>query len=169
VGIHSPYLVTVEFLTTASYSAPKRPAPSIKADIRAAEGEREYAREQARMTAMWGPPVYGLVDIRDRIGTRANAPLPAAQPARAISRHDARPQAPSTRAPPRPRVAPSRPRRRRKREVEVLIASMNKDENEVYQQQRPSTRDAAEEPRRRLRSTRVKDMNARVGTRGLVG
>ena len=141
----------MQFLTTGSCSAPrpKRFKPSITGDIRDAEA----ARERASMIATWGPPVYGLVDIRDRIGTRASAPAPAPVPARAIGQRHGAPLRGSS-----PRT-PSRPRTRRRGEAEVLQANMTKGERETYGQH-ASTADAVEEPRRRLRSTKVRNMRA---------
>lgn len=148
----------MELLTgTAPYSPPKRSRPSITADIRNAAVAREVAQERANMIEAWGPPVYGLVDIRDRVGARAriNAPELAPAGAGAIGRrqgHSLRDSA--SRAPSRPR-----PRGRRRGEVEVLQANMTKGEHETYRQH-ASTADAAEEPRRRLRSTRARNMRA---------
>ena len=132
-------------LTTAPESAPKRSRPSITADIREAAVARKVAQEREDMIAMWGPPVYGLVDIRDRIGARANAPAPT-------GRH--RPSLLGL----SPRT-PSRPKGRRRGEVEVLRASMTEGERETYQEH-ASTVGAVEEPRRRLRNTRVRNMRA---------
>lgn len=117
--------------------------PSIIADIRDAKA----ARDRATMTAMFGPPVYGLVDVRDRIGARGKAPGGKAR-------------APPT-APVRPLRtmalgAPSRPKRHRRGEAEVLKASMSKDERETYQQ----LASEVDKPRKRLRSMSYKDLRA---------
>lgn len=101
------------------------------------------------MIARWGPPVYGLVDIRDRIGTRRN--VPTLGPARADEEH----RTPIRNAHPSTRSGPRRPRRG---EAEMLQASMNEGERETYQQH-VSTANATEKPQKRLRlrSTRVRD------------
>ena len=99
--------------------------------------------------------MYGLVDIRDRIGARAriNASEQAPAPAGAIERRQGHSLRDSfSRMPSRPR-----PRGRRKGEVEALQANMTKGERETYRQH-ASAADAAEEPRRRLRSARVRNM-----------
>ena len=150
----------MELLTeTAPYSPPKRPRPSITADIRDAAITREAAQERASMIETWGPPVYGLVDIRDRIGAHARARINASErapaPAGAIGRRQGHSlRVVSSRTPSRPR-----PRGHRRGEAEVLQADMTKGERETYRQH-ASTADAAEGPRRRLRSTRVQNMKA---------
>ena len=150
----SHWPLTVELLTdTAPYSPPKRCRPSITGDIINAKVARELAQERASMIKEWGPPVYGLVDIRDRIGARAlvDAPELAPAPPGVIGRrrgHSLRDS--SSRTPSRPR-----PRGHRRGEVEALQANMTKGERETYRQH-ASTADAAEEPRRRLRSARVR-------------
>ena len=143
-GCHQLYPVAMKFLTKTLYSASKRPRPSILADIR----DAEVTRERASMIARWGPPIYGLVDIRDRIGTRRN--LPTLAPARADEEH----RTPIRNVHPRTRSGPRRPRRG---EAEMLEASMNEGERETYQQH-ASTADATEKPQKRLRlrSTRVR-------------